>query len=127
VERGVEAGHEEVREDGGEPRPGAEDDEVRVGDGGDGLRAGGRIGGVEPDLQHLSPRRGDSALAADRDDLVPDAHVRADLQGNHRHGEHRAPGAEETAHEVETGHRITQLLPDRGDEQVTHRVLVERP
>ena len=111
---------------GREPRPRAEHHPVRGHDRSHRLRAGCRAGREQGHAAHPASRRRDG-------DLAPDPHHRAvrllhdglDVERFDGHRQHPALHPEQAGHPVEPGDRVLEQLPERDDEQVADRVLVQ--
>ena len=94
----------------------------------------GRITRLEPSLEAAFVEYGGERhgfLADDRSQLVGEGgvgpnHVGLDHQGHSGHRQHPALHVQHGADHVQPGHRIGQLLPQPGDQQVADAVATQR-
>ena len=124
--RAINLWHQQVRDHGGVPRAGPQDDPVGLGDSlGD---RGGHLGGLGRDTHVLDGTRGDGDLGLAGHDVAAAAvvHIRLDVDRRRRHGQDASLCAEETPDPVEAFDRIVEELPQAGDQQVAEGVPVER-
>ena len=120
---------QQVRQNRGAPRAGAEHNPVGFLNSGERLRAGTRVLRGQANIVHAL-LLGEVHLPHDLDPLdsatgVLAQHGTVNHHGVQRHGEHAAAGVQQGARPVQAGHRVVQQLPERRDEQVAERVVVQ--
>ena len=115
-----------MRDHGGVPGAGTQDDPVGLGDRfGD---RGGHLGLLGRNAYVLDGSRGDSDLGLTGHDVAAAAvvHIRLDVDRRRRHGQDASLCAEESTNPVEAFDGIVEELPQAGDQQVAEGMPVER-
>ncbi len=130
LQRLAQLRHQKMRDHGGEPGARAEHHPVGVPHRGDRLGDGRRLLRHHMDGLHLAAGERDGGLAADRGDRVRTVRFMAldlglEFQGHRRHGQHPAVRAEQLADQVERLDVVAELLPQRDDQQIADRVVVQ--
>ena len=130
-EGGQQPGHQDMRNDAGEPRSRSQDNQVGMHHRVDRLAGGRRITGQQADAAHLPRCGGHRHLPANhpahpRITLQP-GDVGLDLQGERTHRQHPALDPQNSAEFVEGGHRIGEYLVEPGQHEITDRMAGQRP
>jgi hypothetical protein len=70
----------------------------------------------------VADRGGEHGLTAHDLEGAGELHIGFDRQRHRGHRQHATVSAQQAGHPVETGHMVAVDLPQRGDEQIAHRV-----